>query len=195
MDLVHTDSMSFAKSSDFHQLNRTLILSEKVIIAAVNGPAVGYSVSTPELYDLVYSVPDAYLFTPFVKQGMATEGASSFSFPFLMGHQRAAALFLAGERITAQEARDLGLINKIFPKDTFFPSVMEIAESLSRSPPGSLKATKRLMKEPVLQRLLDVNNREYDIIHADRYGFGEYKEAVNKFEFEQQQKAKSRSKI
>ncbi|KAH8679482.1 ClpP/crotonase-like domain-containing protein [Ilyonectria robusta] len=131
------------------ELNRTLILSEKVIIAAVNGPAVGYSVSTPELYDLVYSVPDAYLFTPFVKQGMATEGASSFSFPFLMGHQRAAALFLAGERITAQEARDLGLINKIFPKDTFFPSVMEIAESLSRSPPGSLKATKRLMKEPV----------------------------------------------
>lgn len=195
MDLVHSDGMSFAKSSDFHELNRTLILSEKVLIAAVNGPAVGYGASTLALYDLVYSVPDAYLFTPFVKWGMAAEGASSFSFPLLMGHQRAAALFLAGERITAQEAQHLGLINKIFPKEAFFQSVMEIAEGLSHSPPGSLKATKRLMKEPVLQRLLDANDRECDLIHADRYGFEEYKEAVKKFGFEQQQKAGSRSKI
>ncbi|KAH7121495.1 ClpP/crotonase-like domain-containing protein [Dactylonectria macrodidyma] len=195
MDLVHGDGMSFARGSDFHELNKTLILSEKVMIAAVNGPAVGYGVSTLALYDLVYSVPDAYLFTPFVKWGMAAEGASSFSFPLLMGHQRAAALFLAGEQITAQEAQNLGLINKIFPKDTFFQKVLEIAEGMSQSPPGSLKATKRLMKEPVMQYLLDANNRECDIIHAERYGFGEYKEAIKKFELEQQHKARSRSKI
>lgn len=126
---------------------------------------------------------------------MAAEGASSFSFPSLMGHQRAAALFLAGERITAQEAQTLGLINKILPKDNFFQDVVEIAKEISQSPPGSLKATKKLMKEPVLQHLLDANDRECDLIHAERYGFGEYKEAVKQFKVEQDQKNRLRSQI
>ncbi|KAF7557778.1 hypothetical protein G7Z17_g502 [Cylindrodendrum hubeiense] len=195
MDLMHTDGMSFATGSDFHELNRILILSRKVLIAAVNGPAVGYGVSSLALYDLVYSVPDAYFFTPFVKWGMAAEGASSFSFPSLMGHQRAAALFLAGERLTAQEAQRLGLINKIIPKDNFLQRVIEIATAISESPPGSLMATKKLMKEPVLQSLLDANDRECNIIHAERFGFEEYQKSIEKYKVKRDHEKKFRCKI
>jgi Delta3-Delta2-enoyl-CoA isomerase len=195
MELVNSDGMSFAKGSDFHELNRILISSEKILIAAVNGPAAGYGVSSLALYDLVYSVPDAYFFTPFVRWGMAAEGASSFSFPRLMGHQRAASLFLAGERITAQEAQTVGLISKILPKDNFLQRVAEIAKRMSQSPPGSLRATKKLMKAPVIQDLLDANDRECGLIHAERYGFEEYQEAVKQFKLEQDQKRKLTSKM
>ena len=188
MDLVDGDRMSFAKGSYFHELNKVLILSEKVLIAAVNGPGVGYGASSLALFDLVYSVPDAYFFTPFVKWGMAAEGASSFSFPRLMGHQKTAKLFLAGERITAQEAEKLGLVSMILQKDNFLDRVTEIAQRIALSPPGSLRATKRLMKAPILQDLLDANDRECTLIHSDRYGFQENKDAIKQFRIERDKK-------
>ena len=63
------ESMSFATNSPFHTLVRLLTLSPKILIAAVNGPAAGFGTSSLALYDLVYSVPGAYFFTPFVKVG------------------------------------------------------------------------------------------------------------------------------
>lgn len=48
------------------QTHRLLINSYKVLIAAINGPAVGYGTSSIALFDLVYSIPDAIFFTPFM---------------------------------------------------------------------------------------------------------------------------------
>jgi peroxisomal 3,2-trans-enoyl-CoA isomerase len=66
LDVNAEAPISFEHGSDFHSLNKLLIESEKILIAAVNGPAAGYGVSSLALFDLVYSVPDAYFFTPFV---------------------------------------------------------------------------------------------------------------------------------
>ncbi|KFY42752.1 hypothetical protein V494_02270 [Pseudogymnoascus sp. VKM F-4513 (FW-928)] len=181
MELVDGDGMSFAQGSDFHELNRIMILSDKILIAAVNGPAAGYGVSSLALYDLVYSVPDAYFFTPFVKWGMAAEAASSFSFPGLMGHQKAASLFLAGDRITAQEGEQIGLISKILPREQFLAQVIQIAARIAQSAPASLRATKEQMRQPVRQELLDANDQECDLIHNERYGYEEYQNAVKQF--------------
>jgi peroxisomal 3,2-trans-enoyl-CoA isomerase len=180
--------MSFAHGSDFHLLNKLLILSKKILIAAVNGPAAGYGVSSLALFDLVYCVPDAYFFTPFVKWGMAAEGASSFSFPRLMGHHKAAGLFLAGERISASEAERLGLVNKIMPRQGFVDSVVALANGIAQTPRGALHATKALMKEPVLQGLLEANDRECALIHKERYGSVEYLDAIREFKVEQERK-------
>lgn len=196
MELLDTQApMSFAIGSDFHQLNKTLISCEKILIAAVNGPAAGYGVSSLALFDLVYCVPDAYFFTPFVKWGMATEGASSFSFTRLMGHQKAAALCLAGDSISAEEAEKLNLVTKILPKGdkNFLSNVVEIACRIARSPPGALRTTKMLMKQPVLQDLLDANDRECAIIQKERFGSEEFVEAIKQFELEREQKRQSRA--
>ncbi|KAI8943318.1 hypothetical protein NX059_001338 [Plenodomus lindquistii] len=195
MELMDTQPMPFKPNSDFHQLNKTLIECKKILIAAVNGPAAGYGVSSLALFDLVYSVPDAYFFTPFVKWGMAPEGSSSYAFARIMGYQKAAALCLLGERLTADELDKLGLITKILPKDGFQKNVLEIASRLARSPQGSLRASKALMKQPVLQALLDANDRECEIIGNERYGSDEFTEAVAQFKIEQDQKRKSKSKL
>ena len=63
--------------SELHEL---LINADRVLIAAVNGPAVGWGSSCLALFDLVYSVPDAYFFTPFVKWGLCAEACSSVTF-------------------------------------------------------------------------------------------------------------------
>lgn len=197
MELLELDGegMSFDIGSDFHELTKSFILSKKILIGAVNGPAAGYGTSSLALFDLVYAVPDAYFFTPFVKWGMAAEGASSVSFPRIMGHQRAASLFLAGDRIMAQVAHDVGLVSKVLPKEDFLLQVMQIAQGVADSPPGSLRATKELMKAPVRKDLLDANDRECLLIHKERYGFSEFRDAVSKFQAEQYEKRKSKSKI
>ncbi|KAH6713468.1 ClpP/crotonase-like domain-containing protein [Leptodontidium sp. MPI-SDFR-AT-0119] len=195
MELLDTEGMSFEIGSDFHELNRIFITSKKILIAAVNGPAAGYGTSSLALFDLVYAVPDAYFFTPFVKWGMAAEGASSVSFPKIMGHQRASLLFIAGDRITAQEARDVGLVSKVLSKKDFLPQVMQIAQKIADSPPVSLRTTKELMKAPVRKDLLDANDRECTVIHNERYGFAEFQDAVSNFKIEQQEKRRLKSKI
>ena len=119
-----------AVMSEFHEL---LINADKVLIAAVNGPAVGWGSSCLALFDLVYSVPDAYFFTPFVKWGLCAEACSSVTFARIMGRQKAAAIILAGERMTAKELEGLGLITKILPKDNFMGEVLKIAMAYSEA--------------------------------------------------------------
>ena len=124
------------QSSAVHEF---LIGTSKILIAAVNGSAVGYGTSILSLFDLVYSVPDALYWTPFVRWGMCAEACSSFTFARIMGRQRAAALILAGERMTASELEQAGLITKTLEKEKFLEEVLQIARRVAAQPLGALK--------------------------------------------------------
>lgn len=132
-----------------------MIKTPKILIAAVNGPAIGYGTSILSLFDLVYSVPDAIFFTPFVKWGLCAEACSSVTFMQIMGRQKAASLILAGERMTAQELESAGLITRILdvPKEGFLEEVMKIARRVATQPPGALKVG-ILTASSILGRLL-----------------------------------------
>lgn len=114
-----------------------------------------------------------------------------------MGHQKAAALCLAGETISAEEAERLGLVTKIIPEDDngFLYNVLKTVRRIAQSPPGALKTTKMLMKQPVLQSLLDANDRECEIFDKERIGSEEAVEAIRQFKVEQEWKRQSKSKL
>ncbi|KAL2828846.1 ClpP/crotonase-like domain-containing protein [Aspergillus pseudoustus] len=195
MDLSSNEEVSFALGDDFHQLNQALILTEKILIAAVNGPGIGYGATVLALCDLVYAVPDAYFFTPFVKWGMAPEASSSVSFSRLMGHQRAALLCLTGERIQTPEARELGIVSKILPAKDFLGQVEEIAARLADAPEGSLLQTKRLLKKTLTQDLLDANDRECEAIVEERIPSGDPQRGREVFQASQREKSKRKSAL
>ena len=175
------EGMSFATGSPFHTLVRLLILSPKILIAAVNGPAAGFGTSSLALYDLVYSVPDAYFFLPFVKVGMTAEACSSLTFPRLMGYQRAAQLFMFAERFGVEEGVRVGLVSKVLPKEGILERVVEIGRELAGLPEGSLRATKRLMRKWTVEELLEANDEECRMIREERLPSGEPKEAMERF--------------
>lgn len=174
----------------YHEL---IINTNKILIAAVNGPGIGYGTSSIALFDLVYAVPDAYFFTPFVKWGLCAEACSSVTFARTMGRQKAAALLLADERLSAQELEQAGLITKIISSDNFLPDVLKIAHRIARLPPRSLAFNKELMMNPLKQELLDANRAEMVGLRM-RSRDQEPKDAIRAFAVSQEEKKKAAGK-
>lgn len=123
-----------------------LALLEKPLVAAVQGFAVGIGTTLLLHCDLVYCADDAQFVLPFVQLGLCAEGGSSLLLPQLAGHQRAAEKLLLGEPFGADEAHDIGLVNRVLAPGAVREFAIAQAEKFSRLPGSAVRATKRLMK-------------------------------------------------
>jgi len=118
----------------------------KPVIAAINGLAIGAGITMPlSCADLIYMSEDAWFGMYFIKRGIVPEYAMSFVLPFFLGFQRAKEILYFGENISAQEAFNLGLINKVLPPDELMPYAREIA--LKLIPPKAPSIAISLMKK------------------------------------------------
>jgi len=133
-----------------HVISRFLrALSEfsKILIAAVHGPTVGIGATLLLHCDLVIAAArSTRLIMPFVQLGLVPEAASTLLLPRLIGHPRAAELFLLGEPLDAGRAREWGLVNRIVDDEVLVEQARALADAAARQPPGAVRATKRLMR-------------------------------------------------
>ena len=86
----------------------------KILITALNGPAVGLSAALISLSDFIYAVPHSFLLTPFTSLGLVAEGGSSRAFVQRLGISKANEALIMSKRITAEELLQVGFVNKIF---------------------------------------------------------------------------------
>ena len=118
------------------QFLRNISRAQKPIVAAVAGAAVGIGTTMLLHCDLVYAAPNTRLQLPFVNLGLVPEAASSLLLPALVGYQRAAELLLLCEPFSAQTAKEIGLVNAVFPVASFREDVDKfVAEILNKSRP------------------------------------------------------------
>jgi len=120
--------------------------AQKPLVAAVQGHAVGIGTTLLLHCDLVYAADDTRFRTPFVDLGLCPEAASSFLLPQVAGRQRASKALLLGEPFTAEEAREMGLVTEIVPRDRVVRHARERAEALAVKPPTAVAETRRLIK-------------------------------------------------
>ena len=123
----------------------------KPLLAAVAGPAVGIGTTLLLHCDLVYAGDNAAFSLPFVNLGLCPEAGASLLLPQLVGYPRAAEKLLLGEAFYAEEALDMGLINRIVPPGEVNSYTQSQAAKLAAKPAASLRATKALMKQPQTQ--------------------------------------------
>ena len=126
-----------------------IVAFPKPLVAAVNGPAVGVGTTMLLHCDLVYAGDEAQFSLPFASLGLCPEGGSSMLLPALAGYARAAEKLLLGEPFDAQEAREMGLVNKVLPSAQVLEFALARAQLLARQPVASLLETKRLLRAPL----------------------------------------------
>ena len=151
------------ESAPVHQFLRAISTATKPLIASVSGAAVGVGTTMLLHCDLVYASETAKLSMPFAQLGLCPEAASSL-LPQLAGYHRAADKLLFGEPFDANEARELGLVNRVLPAGELDAFVRTQARKLTLLPPASLRATKRLMKEgatPQIAERMSIEGKQF----------------------------------
>ncbi len=118
---------------------------EKPVIAAVNGTAAGIGAHLAFACDLVLAADSARFVEVFVRRGLVPDGGGAYLLPRLIGPQRAKELMFFGDAVSAAEARELGLVNRVVPAEDLEKTAREWAERLARGPTRALALTKQLV--------------------------------------------------
>ncbi|CAK9832174.1 Enoyl-CoA delta isomerase 2 [Anthophora retusa] len=143
----------------FKEFVDMLITYPKLLIAVVNGPAIGIAVTMLPLFDMVYASKTAYFYTPFTKLGLVAEGCSTYTFPKILGQSKAGDMLYLGYRMSAPEAKQYGLVSELY-KYECLDEVWTYLKKLTDVSSKSILASKCLVKKWDQKILLKVNSEE-----------------------------------
>lgn len=129
---------------DLHPIMFAMRRMRKPIIASVQGAAAGAGVSLAMACDLVIADEDAFFTLAYCKIGTSPDGSSSFHLPRAIGIKKAMEMALLGDRYTARQAADMGLINFVTPKGKLEEETKALATRLANGPTRALGNTKLL---------------------------------------------------
>lgn len=152
-DLKEMRQKTHVPKHGFGSMINIIIDFPKPFIVAVNGVGVGIGATICGLADLVYMSDEARLRAPFSALGLTAEAASTFSFPRLLGRQRASWFLLSAEWMSAEACVAAGLAIEALPASELLPTAMKRAQTLGALPVASLAMTKALMMAPVRHHL------------------------------------------
>jgi enoyl-CoA hydratase/carnithine racemase len=163
-----------------YQFMCSLSQCTKPVIAAVAGAAVGIGTTLLMHCDMVYAADNAKLTMPFAPLGVCPEFGSSLLLQQIVGFQKAAEKLMLGEPFMAQEAFEMGLVNRVMPAEELLPFARAQAAKLVALPAASIRATKRLMKSRQADLLKTAITEENKLFGAMLVG-PEAKEAFTAF--------------
>jgi 2-(1,2-epoxy-1,2-dihydrophenyl)acetyl-CoA isomerase len=127
----------------------------KPTIAAIGGPAAGAGLSLALACDLRYAVPGAVLTTAFARVGFSGDYGGTWFLTQLVGSGKAKELYYFSERLTAEEAQRLGIVNAIFAAADFEREVMARARRLAEGPSIAYRYMKENLNRAVTGELGD----------------------------------------
>ena len=137
-----------------------LVAFPKPLVVAVNGVGLGIGCTIIGFADLAFMSTAARLKCPFTSLGVAPEAASSYLMPLLVGRQNAAWLLQSAEWVSAEEAKEMGLVWRVCEPDDLLAEATKHAEVLAARPIASLVAVKRTMTEPLRAGIDAARERE-----------------------------------
>lgn len=115
------------------------------VIAAVNGPAVGLGCSIAFLSDIVYASEKAFFADPHVSIGLVAADGGALCWPLLTSLVKAKEYLFTGDRIDAETAREMGMVNRVLPPGELLTEAKALAGRLASQPQRALRDTKRAL--------------------------------------------------
>lgn len=160
MHRIATDPTFERGRHGFPGLVDALVAFPKPLVVAVNGVGLGIGATILGFADLAFMSTTARLKCPFTSLGVAPEAASSYLLPRLVGRQDAAWVLLSAEWVSAEEAREMGLVWRVCEPERLLPEARRHAEVLASRPIASLVAVKEAMTAPLRAGIDAARERE-----------------------------------
>ncbi len=152
---------------------------QKPLIGAVNGAAIGVGTTMLAHCDLVVAARSARFVMPFTSLGLVPEAGSSLLFPRMIGNQRASALLLLGEPLSAETAFEWGFVNQVVDDAALMETARGLARRMAALPPQAVRETKRLIRHG--QQDVTARIAEELVLFRERLGSPEAAEAFAAF--------------
>ena len=131
----------------YNPIVRRIREMEKPVIAAVNGVAAGAGLSFALACDIRIASEHASFIEVFINVGLIPDSGSTFTLPRLVGLSRAMELCFTGDKVTAQEAHRIGLVNRVVGADQLEAETRKLAGRLASLPARGIALTKRLLNQ------------------------------------------------
>lgn len=125
----------------------------KPVVAAVNGVAAGASANFALACDIIVASEKAKLAENFINIGLVPDGGGTYFLPQRIGYHRAAEIFFTGKILSAQEALDLGLYNRVVSPEEVLNAARQLAQELAQKPTRTIAAGKAILNREVVPRL------------------------------------------
>ncbi len=119
----------------------------KPVIAAVNGIAAGAAANIALCCDIVIAASSAVFTQAFSKIGLIPDSGGTYILPRLVGLQRATALMMTAEKVSAEDAVAMGMIYKSFPDERFFYEAEQLANTIAQMPTQALVFTRQALDD------------------------------------------------
>ncbi|PZR97266.1 MAG: 2-(1,2-epoxy-1,2-dihydrophenyl)acetyl-CoA isomerase [Candidatus Chloroheliales bacterium] len=147
----------------YNPIIRKLRALNKPVLGAVNGVAAGAGFSLALACDLRIASDKARFLQAFVRIGLVPDSGSSWFLPQLIGYAKAAELCMLGEEVNAQQALELGLVNKVVAHDELAATTAEWATRLAQGPTLALGLMKRAL-------IMGTQNTLDEVLDYEVYG-------------------------
>jgi 2-(1,2-epoxy-1,2-dihydrophenyl)acetyl-CoA isomerase len=147
----------------YHPIIKGIRELPKPVVAAVNGPAVGIGCSLALACDLIWAAESAIFGLAFVNIGLAPDGGSTFLVPVAVGKARALEMALLGEPVSAPQALEWGLINRVVPDAALMDDGRGLAVRLAAGPTRSYANSKRMLNNSLMKIMDEQLDLEADV--------------------------------
>ena len=154
-------------------------------VAAVQGVCAGAGTNFALACDLVFASEDATFNEAFVRIGLSPDCGGSFFLPRVVGEKLAAEIFMTGETISAEQAFELGMINRVVSSENLMTEAMQMAQKLAQKPTAAIGRIKQMLNAAYSNDL----RQQLDLEHKLQIESGkgnDFKEGVQAF-FEKRQ--------
>lgn len=173
----YTTQRVFQMLDAFHRVFKAMLDVGKPVLVVVNGPAIGGGSELAAFGDLVIATPKARFAQPEIKIGVFPPLASTI-FPYIVGPKLALELVLTGQQITAERAKELGLVNRLVPEEKLEETVNEVIAQLTAQSGAVLAMAKRAILGGVGLSLQDALRNSMNIFLNELYRLEDSQEGL-----------------
>jgi 2-(1,2-epoxy-1,2-dihydrophenyl)acetyl-CoA isomerase len=167
-------------SEHYNPIIRSIRNLSKPVLAAVNGVAAGAAANIALCCDVVIASASASFIQAFSKIGLIPDSGGTYFLPRLIGFQKASALMMLGDKVSASEAERMGMIYKYFPDEMFFHEAEKIAAGLTAMPTKGLAYTKQALNYS-MEATLEQQLEKEDAYQQKAASTNDFKEGVRSF--------------